>query len=178
MPDPIEIGVPDLGRHRLGNTDIPGVTSFAADRAGPHVVVTALVHGNELCGAWAILALLEREIRPRRGRLSLALVNLAAFDAFFGRCFDVTLLMVDDGSTDETPLVIERLRQRHPRRVLTLRLGENVGKAEAVRRGMELAMPPKIEVSQALGFSLYAGKAIINGRGNDLIELVHTNLFR
>jgi hypothetical protein len=30
----------------------------------------------------------------------------------------------------------------------------------------------------ALGFGLYAGKAIINGRGNDLIELVHTNLFR
>jgi hypothetical protein len=23
-----------------------------------------------------------------------------------------------------------------------------------------------------------AGKAIINGRGNDLVELVHTNLFR
>jgi predicted deacylase len=82
MPDPIEIGVPDLGRHRLGNTDILGVTSFAADRAGPHVVITALVHGNELCGAWAILALLEREIRPWRGRLSLALINLAAFDAF------------------------------------------------------------------------------------------------
>jgi predicted deacylase len=82
MPDPIEIGVPDLGRHRLGNNDIPGVTSFAADRAGPHVVITALVHGNELCGAWAILALIERQIRPCRGRLSLALVNLAAFDAF------------------------------------------------------------------------------------------------
>jgi glycosyltransferase involved in cell wall biosynthesis len=69
-----------------------------------------------------------------------ARLDLAAFDAFFGRCSDVTLLMVDDGSTDETPLLIERLRQRHPRRVLTLRLGENVGKAEAVRRGMELAI--------------------------------------
>jgi pyruvate dehydrogenase (quinone) len=49
---------------------------------------------------------------------------------------------------------------------------------DVVTNPMELAMPPKIEASQALGFSLYAGKAIINGRGNDLIELVNTNLFR
>ena len=83
MADPIvEIAVPDLGPHREGNTDIPGVTSFEGARAGPHVVITALVHGNELCGAWAILTLLEREIRPRRGRLSLALVNTAAFSTF------------------------------------------------------------------------------------------------
>jgi glycosyltransferase involved in cell wall biosynthesis len=67
-------------------------------------------------------------------------LDLAEYDAFFARCSDVTLLLVDDGSTDDTPLVIERLRQRHPRRVLTLRLGANVGKAEAVRRGMQLAM--------------------------------------
>jgi predicted deacylase len=82
MPNPLEIGVPDLGRHREGNTAIPGVTSFTGDLPGPHVVISALVHGNELCGAWALLTLLERGIRPRRGRLSLALVNLPAFDAF------------------------------------------------------------------------------------------------
>jgi glycosyltransferase involved in cell wall biosynthesis len=67
-------------------------------------------------------------------------LNVAAFGDFFERCSDVTLLMVDDGSTDDTPLVIERLRQRHPRRVLTLRLGANVGKGEAVRRGMLTAI--------------------------------------
>jgi glycosyltransferase involved in cell wall biosynthesis len=67
-------------------------------------------------------------------------LELAAYDAFFARCLDVTLLFVDDGSTDDTPLVIERLRQRHPGRVLMLRLGTNVGKAEAVRRGMLLAI--------------------------------------
>ncbi|MGH6899350.1 MAG: succinylglutamate desuccinylase [Geminicoccaceae bacterium] len=83
MPDPIvEIAVPDLGKHRQGNTDIRGVNSFEAERAGPHVVITALVHGNELCGAWAISTLLEREIRPCRGRISLALVNTAAFSTF------------------------------------------------------------------------------------------------
>jgi predicted deacylase len=83
MPEPIvEIAAPDLGEHRRGNTGIPGVTSFESGRPGPHVVITALVHGNELCGAWAILALLEREIRPCRGRLSLAWGNTAAFDRF------------------------------------------------------------------------------------------------
>jgi pyruvate dehydrogenase (quinone) len=44
--------------------------------------------------------------------------------------------------------------------------------------GMELVMPPKIEAEQALGFSLYATKAIINGRGTELVELARTNLFR
>jgi predicted deacylase len=78
----VELAAPDLGVHRVGNADIPGVTTFDSATPGPHVVITALVHGNELCGAWALLRLLERGIRPRRGRLSLAFVNIAAFDAF------------------------------------------------------------------------------------------------
>ena len=52
----------------------------------------------------------------------------------------IVLLFVDDGSTDDTPLVLERLRQLHPRQVCTLRLGANVGKAEAVRRGVQVAL--------------------------------------
>ncbi len=49
---------------------------------------------------------------------------------------------------------------------------------DVVTAKMELVMPPKIEAEQALGFSLYAAKAIINGRGTELIELARTNLFR
>ena len=83
MAEPaVEIAAPDLGVHRRGNTDIAGVTTLEGGAPGPHVAIAALVHGNELCGAWALLRLLEREIRPCRGRLSLAFVNLAAFDAF------------------------------------------------------------------------------------------------
>src|SRR5919106_5171307 len=78
----VEVATPDLGAYAQGNTDIAGVTSFEAERPGPHVVITALVHGNELCGAFALLRLLEREVRPCHGRLSLAFVHLAAFDAF------------------------------------------------------------------------------------------------
>jgi glycosyltransferase involved in cell wall biosynthesis len=71
--------------------------------------------------------------------------NSVAFDEFLRRSGDVSLLLVDDGSTDDTPLVHERLRQRHPRRVLTLRLATNVGKAEAVRRGLQLAIRRRAE---------------------------------
>lgn len=42
----------------------------------------------------------------------------------------------------------------------------------------ELAMPPKIALEQAKGFSLYMLKAIINGRGDEIMELAETNLRR
>ena len=45
-------------------------------------MISALIHGNELCGAWALKGLLEAEVRPARGRLTLVLANLAAFDLF------------------------------------------------------------------------------------------------
>ena len=67
--------------HRRGNSDTSGVTSFDSGQPGPHVAITARVHGNELRGAWALLRLLAGA-SGRRGRLSLAFVNLAAFDAF------------------------------------------------------------------------------------------------
>src|SRR5215470_6333913 len=49
---------------------------------------------------------------------------------------------------------------------------------DVVTAKMELVMPPTIEAEQALGFSLYAAKAILNGRGTELVELARTNLLR
>jgi hypothetical protein len=40
----------------------------------------------------------------------------------------------------------------------------------------ELAMPPKIEMAQAKGFSLFMLKAIMSGRGGEVQELAKTNL--
>ena len=40
----------------------------------------------------------------------------------------------------------------------------------------ELAMPPKIELAQAKGFSLFALRAVMSGRGDEVIELAKTNL--
>jgi len=40
------------------------------------------VHGNELCGAWALRSALVAGLRPRRGSLTLVFANLDAFDRF------------------------------------------------------------------------------------------------
>jgi pyruvate dehydrogenase (quinone) len=40
----------------------------------------------------------------------------------------------------------------------------------------ELAMPPTIELAQAKGFSLYMLRAILSGRGDEIVELAKTNL--
>src|SRR3954451_4362879 len=63
-----------------------------------------------------------------------------AFGDFLDQSANVTFVFVDDGSTDDTPLILERLRQQYPRQVSTLRLSANVGKGEAVRRGMSVAL--------------------------------------
>jgi pyruvate dehydrogenase (quinone) len=39
----------------------------------------------------------------------------------------------------------------------------------------ELAMPPSISVEQALGFSLYMIRAVLSGRGDEVIDLAKTN---
>ncbi len=49
---------------------------------------------------------------------------------------------------------------------------------DAVVKRQELSMPPHIELAQAEGFSLYAMKAIMDGRGGELLEMAKTNLFR
>jgi hypothetical protein len=78
----VALGPPALGRWRDGNTGVEGVWSFKASEPGPSVLITALVHGNELCGAWAVLGALQAGLRPRRGTLTLAFCNLQAFDRF------------------------------------------------------------------------------------------------
>jgi predicted deacylase len=79
---PVEIDAPDISAYASGGAGVPYVVDLDSGRAGPHVVITALVHGNELSGAWALLRLLERGIRPQSGRLSLAFVNTLAYRRF------------------------------------------------------------------------------------------------
>jgi hypothetical protein len=81
-PPAFELPAPDLGPWRAGNTGTVGVWRFDSGQPGRDVLVTALVHGNEVCGAWALVALLAAGLRPRHGALTLAFCNLAAFDRF------------------------------------------------------------------------------------------------
>ncbi|WP_080379647.1 M14 family metallopeptidase, partial [Bordetella pertussis] len=79
---PFELACPRLDAERVGNGATPGVWHFDAGLPGRHVLLTALIHGNELCGAWALKDALAAGLRPRRGKLTLAFCNLAAFDRF------------------------------------------------------------------------------------------------
>ncbi len=42
----------------------------------------------------------------------------------------------------------------------------------------ELSMPPTISAEQAKGFSLYMLRAVLSGRGDEVLDLAKTNLFR
>ena len=52
----------------------------------------------------------------------------------------VYLVLVDDGSTDFTLNRLSELQIRHPDRIEVLALEKNVGKAEAVRKGMQRSL--------------------------------------
>ncbi len=49
---------------------------------------------------------------------------------------------------------------------------------DVVTAKQELSMPPQIKFDQAKGFSLYMLRAIINGRGDEVVELAKTNWLR
>ena len=48
---------------------------------------------------------------------------------------------------------------------------------EVVVDRQELALPPSIKLDQVKGFGLFMMKAVINGRGSEVIDLLKTNLF-
>ena len=49
---------------------------------------------------------------------------------------------------------------------------------DVVTATQELVMPPTIKLEQAKGFSLYMLKAVMSGRGDEVIELARTNWLR
>jgi pyruvate dehydrogenase (quinone) len=49
---------------------------------------------------------------------------------------------------------------------------------EAIVSRQELSMPPTISIDQVKGFGLFMIKAILDGRGNEIVDLARTNLAR
>lgn len=125
LPDyPIEIGFPDIRPYAEGNTGIPYVFTFDSGVPGPHVMINALTHGNEVCGAIAVKDLLDLGVHPRRGKLTLAFANVDAYQRFdpanpdasrfvdqdFNRVW--TAAVLDDPARDSAEL--RRARQMRP----------------------------------------------------------------
>jgi succinylglutamate desuccinylase len=81
-PLTVHLPRPEIGAWRVGNIGLPGVWRFQAAEAGPHFVVAAAVHGNEIAGALLLIRWLREGVRPSRGTLTLVFGNLAALERF------------------------------------------------------------------------------------------------
>jgi predicted deacylase len=125
MNVPFAVERPVLGAWLSGNTGVEGVWHFEADEPGPVVMITCLVHGNELCGAWAVKDLLEAGLRPARGALTLAFCNLAAFDRF------------DPGNHDASRFVDEDMNRQWS--------DQRLAQAGSVERVRAAALRPFVE---------------------------------
>ena len=85
MPEttyPVNLIAPDITPYRTGNTGVEYITTFDSGKRGPHVMLTAIVHGNELCGAITLDFLFQQDVRPLRGKLTLGFMNVEAFHRF------------------------------------------------------------------------------------------------
>jgi pyruvate dehydrogenase (quinone) len=49
---------------------------------------------------------------------------------------------------------------------------------DAVVNRQELSLPPKLTAEMAKGFGLFMLKAVVSGRGDEVIDLARTNLWR
>jgi predicted deacylase len=79
---PIEVTFPDISAHADSESGVPYLHTFDSALPGPHVMINALTHGNEVCGAIVVDQLLRMKLRPRRGRLTFAFANVAAYVSF------------------------------------------------------------------------------------------------
>ena len=91
-----DLPCPDMSAWRAGNTGTEGVWHFDSGQPGRHVLISALIHGNELCGAWALKGLLEAGVRPAHGKLTLVLANLRAFERFDPANHDASRFVDED----------------------------------------------------------------------------------
>lgn len=121
---PIEAGFPDISAYAQGNAGVPYAYTFDSGRPGPHVMINALTHGNEVSGAIAVKDLLDLGVRPRAGKLTLSFANVDAYHRFdpadpdasrflehdFNRLWSEAVL--DDPSRD--CIELRRVRQMRP----------------------------------------------------------------
>ena len=78
----VELEAPDIQPYKKSNVGVDFVTTFDSGKPGPHVMINAVTHGNEICGAIALDILFKDNIRPLNGKLTLAFVNHLAYSTF------------------------------------------------------------------------------------------------
>ncbi|MDY7578202.1 M14 family metallopeptidase [Herbaspirillum sp. RTI4] len=120
---PIEVDFPAILKWKDGNAGVDYVHSFDSGLAGPHVMIVALTHGNEVSGAIAVDKLLQLRLRPQKGRVTLAFGNVEAYARFDSAHPDATRFVDEDmnrvwspsrlDSTDDS-LELRRARALRP----------------------------------------------------------------
>ncbi|MDB5983847.1 MAG: succinylglutamate desuccinylase [Pseudomonas sp.] len=122
-PYPMEVEFPDIRQWKTGNCGIDYVHSFDSGVPGPHVMIMALTHGNEVSGAIAVDAFLRSGLRPRQGRLSLGFGNVEAYQRFDPQNIDATRYMDEDMNRvwllskldgDQNSIELRRARELRP----------------------------------------------------------------
>lgn len=101
---------PDISGYAKGTGDIDYVHTYDSGVAGPHVAISALVHGNEPCGAVAVDRLLKLGVRPARGKLSLLFVNIEAYEAFDPADPNATRYLDEDLNRVWSPAILNGTR--------------------------------------------------------------------
>jgi predicted deacylase len=79
---PVELFPVDITPYKSGNVGVEYVTTLDSGNPGRHVLITAVTHGNELCGAIALDYLFKNDVRPLSGKLTLAFSNHEAYNIF------------------------------------------------------------------------------------------------
>lgn len=120
---PVEITAPDIEGYRAGNTGVEFVTTFDSGIAGPHVMINAVTHGNEICGAIALDELLKAGVRPVRGKLTLGFINYMAYLRFEPQAPDRSRFVDEDFNrvwveerldSDDNSVELRRARELRP----------------------------------------------------------------
>lgn len=82
----VELQAPDITPWLASAVGVPGVHVFESGLPGPRVLVQALTHGNEICGAialdWLLPQLASGAFKPLCGQLTVAFGNLEAYARF------------------------------------------------------------------------------------------------
>nr|WP_315594741.1 M14 family metallopeptidase [uncultured Cupriavidus sp.] len=106
---PVEVEFPDISPYAAGNTGIAYVHTFDSGLPGPHVMINALTHGNEVCGAITVAGLLAHGLRPRRGKLTLSFANVDAYATFDAAQPDASRFVDQDFNRVWTSSVLDDL---------------------------------------------------------------------
>ncbi|MFJ2990856.1 M14 family metallopeptidase [Collimonas sp. NPDC087041] len=93
---PIEVTFPNIAEWQVGNTGVDYVHTFDSGVAGPHAMILALTHGNEVSGAITVDKLLRAGLRPLKGRLTLAFGNVEAYRRFDSSAPDASRFIDED----------------------------------------------------------------------------------